>query len=48
VPIGARDWAVVAGCGVFPFLAIELQKILARKDQPSSSLRPQFPIIAEA
>ena len=49
VPIAARDWLVVAGCGVLPFLAIELQKVLARSgDQPSSSLRQQFPIIAEA
>jgi Ca2+-transporting ATPase len=51
VPIAARDWAVVAGCGVVPFIAIELQKVLARQlsqDASSQTLRPNYPIIAEA
>jgi hypothetical protein len=51
VPIAARDWAVVASCGVVPFIAIELQKVLARHasaDSSSETLRPTYPIIAEA
>jgi hypothetical protein len=49
VPIGARDWAIVAGCSVFPFLAIEAQKVLARGGEPESTTpRPQYPILVEA
>jgi Ca2+-transporting ATPase len=47
VPIGFRDWGVVAGCAVVPFLAIELQKVFASKDT-TPALKPQLPIIAEA
>ena len=49
VPIAARDWAIVAGCSVFPFLAIEAQKVLARGGEPESTTsRPQYPILVEA
>ena len=47
VPIGLRDWGVVAVAAVAPFLAIELQKALSKRE-PETALKPQFPILAEA
>jgi len=47
VPIGLRDWGVVAIAGLAPFLAIELQKVLVKRELPSTR-KHQFPIIAEA
>jgi Ca2+-transporting ATPase len=47
VPIGFADWGVVALFAVAPFLAIELQKKLA-KHEHEPAMRPQLPILAEA
>jgi len=47
VPLLARDWAIVALCATCPFIAIELQKKLA-KHVTLPAVRPQIPIIAEA
>jgi len=48
VPIPFRDWGVILTCAVTPFLAIELQKALSKKDDSIQTVRQQLPIIAEA
>jgi P-type Ca2+ transporter type 2C len=49
VPIAARDWLFVGGAAVVPFLAIELQKVLAHGVEGTSQTQhTTYPIIAEA
>jgi Ca2+-transporting ATPase len=47
-PIAARDWLVVGACAVAPFLAIELQKSLAKLVSSDTVQHSSAPIIAEA
>jgi Ca2+-transporting ATPase len=50
VPIAGADWLVVLACAVAPFIAIELQKYLAKLSSlpPSGEALPQLPTLVEA
>jgi Ca2+-transporting ATPase len=46
-PLAGADWLVVLACAVAPFIAIELQKHLAKLSQTGEAM-PQLPTLVEA